>query len=176
MQDQTDSDLLHRAKAGKQDAFHRLIDRHAPALLRLALTQTKTHHDAEDLLQETFTAAFRSLHTFEERSTVKTWLYAILFRQASNLRRKQDAPHSVLHDDIPSPIPSANHRTDARLDLQSALDQLPQDARAILILREIDGLSYEEIAILLELPKGTVESRLSRARQSLKSLLLPKSQ
>jgi len=169
MPDPTDIDLLRQAKAGKQGAFHRLIDRHAPALLRLAPSLVPTLQDAEDLLQETFTAAFRSLNTFQERSSVKTWLYAILFRQAATLRRKIGAPLKPLPDELPSLSPNPNARTDARLDLQQALDKLPQDFRAILILRELEGLSYTEIAALLDLPQGTVESRLNRARQALKN-------
>jgi RNA polymerase sigma-70 factor (ECF subfamily) len=173
MVEQSDVDLLRQAKAGHQEAFHRLIDRHAPAMLRLAPNLVPTRHDAEDLLQETFTAAFRSLATFQERSTVKTWLYAIMFRQAAILRRKIGQPLSPLHDNLPSHTPNPTARTDARLDLHAALDQLPEDARTILILRELDGLSYDEIAGLLSIPRGTVESRLHRARQALKSRLLP---
>jgi RNA polymerase sigma-70 factor, ECF subfamily len=174
MPNPTDIDLLRQARAGKQDAFHALIDRHAPALFRLAPSLVPTHQDAEDLLQETFTAAFRSLNSFQERSSVKTWLYAILFRQAAMLRRKIGVPLRSLTEEIPSPLANQSLRTDARLDLEQALDHLPEGFRTVLMLRELDGLSYSEIATLLNLPQGTIESRLNRARQALKSRLISK--
>lgn len=171
--EETDLDLLRRAKAGRHEAFHRLMDRHAPAMLRLGATLVPTHHDAEDLLQETFIAAFRGLASFQERSSVKTWLYAILFRQASLLRRKRGVSPLQLSVDAPSGDPPEAARTEARIDLETALAHLPDDARAILILRELDGLAYEEIASVLQVPRGTVESRLFRARQALRQWLAP---
>jgi RNA polymerase sigma-70 factor, ECF subfamily len=174
----SDLDLLRQALGGKGDAFHLLMDRHAQAIYRLASSLVPTHHDAEDVVQETFIAAYRALKTFQERSSVKTWLYAIAYRQAALLRRKQRNPIRMLTDETPIPDRSATESTphsavDARLDLATALAHLPEDHRAILILRELDGLSYDEIANVLGLPRGTVESRLSRARQSLKNFFSP---
>jgi RNA polymerase sigma-70 factor (ECF subfamily) len=153
------------------------MDRYAPALLRLAGTLVPARADAEDVVQETFTAAFRGLKSFQERSSVKTWLYAILFRQAALFRRKHRMPLRFLSDEGSLPAPTtgdvAPHiaAIDARLDLDAALALLPEDHRAILILREIEGLPYEEIAQMLNVPRGTVESRLFRARQALRNWL-----
>jgi len=171
----SDEELLLSAKSGDRsagEAFHTLIDRHAAAMLRVAGTLVKGTQDAEDLLQETFLAAFRGLGTFEGRASVKTWLYAILFRQAANFRRKRGLPSLALSDDAPMTMPSHIDVIDASLDLHAALARLPDDFRAILILRELDGLSYDEIATVLELPRGTVESRLHRARTALRKLLI----
>lgn len=172
-----DVDLLRQARAGDSGAFHELMERHAAALLRLAGNLVPNHQDAEDVLQETFIAAFRSMKGFQERSSVKTWLYAIAYRQAALLRRKKRMPMQMLSDETPLPAPSvAQHvsTVDAKMDLDRALAHLPEDHRAILILREIDGLSYEEISGILQLPRGTVESRLHRARQSLKNYFGPR--
>ncbi|MCL2639810.1 MAG: sigma-70 family RNA polymerase sigma factor [Phycisphaerales bacterium] len=169
----SDEELLLSAKSGDRsadEAFHTLIDRHAAAMLRVANTLVP-RLDAEDLLQETFLAAFRGLNTFEGRASVKTWLYAILFRQAANFRRKRGLPSLALSGDAPMATPSHTDTVDANLDLHAALARLPDDFRAILILRELDGLSYDEIATVLELPRGTVESRLHRARTALRKLL-----
>ena len=171
----TDIDLLRKAKAGESAAFRHLMDRHAAAILRLASNLVPNHHDAEDVLQETFIAAFRSMKAFEERSSVKTWLYAIAYRQAALLRRKKRMPMQMLTDDALLAGPEMKHElaVDAKIDLDKALAHLPEDHRAILILRELEGMSYEEIAGILELPRGTVESRLHRARQSLKNYFQP---
>jgi len=152
------------------------MDRHAPALFRLASNLVPNHQDAEDVVQETFIAGFRALKSFQERSSVKTWLYAIAYRQAALLRRKRRIPFQMLSEETPLPSPSESTHVsavDARIDLNEALANLPEDHRAILILRELDGLSYEEISSVLGLPRGTVESRIHRARQSLKNLLSP---
>jgi len=169
-----DDELILSAKSGARsagEAFHLLIDRHAAAMLRLAETLVPRSQDAEDLLQETFLAAFRGVGTFEGRSSVKTWLYAILFRQAALFRRRRGMTSLALSDDASRLTPSHTDAIEARLDLQAALARLPGDFRAILILRELDGLSYDEIASVLALPRGTVESRLHRARAALRKML-----
>jgi RNA polymerase sigma-70 factor (ECF subfamily) len=179
--EETDLELMQKAQKGHADAFHRLVDRHAGPLFRLATTLVKTHDDAEDVVQETFAAAFRALKSFQQRSSVKTWLFAICYRQAALLRRKNKNPIRMLGEDEsvtadPATMGGKGHAAsvETRLDVQAALAKLPDDQRAILMLREFDGLSYEEIATVLELPRGTVESRIFRARQALRELLLPR--
>jgi RNA polymerase sigma-70 factor (ECF subfamily) len=179
--EETDLELMAKAQKGRADAFHRLVDRHAAPLFRLATTLVKTHDDAEDVVQETFAAAFKALHSFQQRSSVKTWLFAICYRQAALLRRKNKNPIRMLGEDEsvtadPTTMGRKGHvpSVDTRLDVQAALAKLPEDQRAILMLREFDGLSYEEIATVLELPRGTVESRIFRARQALKEYLMPR--
>ncbi|HUO08968.1 MAG TPA: sigma-70 family RNA polymerase sigma factor [Phycisphaerae bacterium] len=188
--EETDLELLHRARKGHPEAFHRLVDRYAAPLFRLATTLVKTHADAEDVVQETLTAAFRALGSFQERSSVKTWLFAICYRQAALLRRKNKNPIRMLGEDEsltadPSSLPGHGEgrgggggghvaAIHTRLDVQAALAKLPEDQRIILTLREFDGLSYDEIASVLQLPRGTVESRLFRARQALREFLLPR--
>ncbi len=158
--EQTDIELVREARKGRHEAFHELVERYAQPLVRLAATLIPSRTDAEDVVQETFTAAFVSLKKFEGRSSVKTWLYAILFRQAVLFRRKHRMPLRFLADEGSLPAASregvAGHiaAIDARLDIDAVLALLPEDHRAILVLRELEGLSYEEIAEMLGLRGG----------------------
>lgn len=177
--EECEADLARRAIAGDQSALHALVDRHAPHLLKVAYSLTGHAADAEDLVQETFLAGMQALRRFEGRSSVRTWLVAILARQAAAWRRRQRVRHAVewspeTESAAVGGAPRAGpelSRTDARLDLAAALQTLTPDHREVLVLREYGGLSYEEIAGTLGLPRGTVESRLHRARLELRDRL-----
>jgi RNA polymerase sigma-70 factor (ECF subfamily) len=140
--------------------------------------------DAEDVLQEAFTGAYRGLGRFEARSSVKTWLSRILVTQAALWRRRRRSRRDVLpltslagpEDEggqLPVAAPGAGPaaEVDYGIDLRAALQALSPDHREVVTLREIDGLSYEEIARVLGVPRGTVESRLHRARAELRERL-----
>jgi RNA polymerase sigma-70 factor (ECF subfamily) len=168
-----DLELLRRSANGSGPAFHDLVDRHADRLFRLAMSLTGQVADAEDVLQETFAGAFKSARTFKGESSVGTWLTRILVRQVALWRRSRANKRTTLlesHAGVPS---SAGHETgiDARVDLQAALKQLSDEHREVLVLREFEQLSYEEIASVLEIPRGTVESRIHRARGELRDKL-----
>jgi RNA polymerase sigma-70 factor (ECF subfamily) len=127
--------------------------------------------DAEDVVQETFLAAFRGIGRFEGRSSLRTWLVSILMRQVLMLRRKRKGKGMAGLDAV-TQEPVAHRPTsevDARLDVGQILASLSEEHREVLVLREFDGMSYDEIAESLEIPRGTVESRLYRARQELKA-------
>ena len=172
----TDLELVARAREGDHSAFHRLVDRHAQSLFALAVSLGGNAADAEDLVQETFAGAYRGLGTFEGRASVKTWLTRILIRQLarhlSRVRRRkavfrplEATPEDALGD--ASPVAAA----DARMDVTAAIRSLGPEHREVIVLREIQGLSYEEMAEILEVPRGTVESRLFRARRELQERL-----
>ncbi|MGH7179659.1 MAG: RNA polymerase sigma factor [Tepidisphaeraceae bacterium] len=169
-----DGELVRRARGGDAAAFHELVNRHAQPLFGLAYTLLGNAHDAEDVVQETFAGAFRSLRTFEHRSSVRTWLSRILVNQAALHRRRQgpirmkSLEHSTA---IPIEPGSASAGVDAKLDLIAALQKLTDEHRAVIVLREIERMSYDEMAQVLNVPRGTVESRLHRARAELKELL-----
>ena len=168
----SDGDLLRRAGRGDVSAYHELIDRYAPRLYRVAAAMVGPT-DADDVLQETFAGAFRSLHRFDGRSSLRTWLTAILLRQAARWRRGR-ARHRARPLEWGEEAASADSgmaRHDLRMDLLAALDELPAEQREAFVLRQFDGLSYREMARILKVPPGTVESRLFRARQALKTLL-----
>lgn len=171
---QTDLELVRHARRGDMGAFHGLVDRYASYLYGLAVSLVGNAADAEDAVQETLTGAFRGLRAFQERSSVKTWLTSILVRQAArHFRRGGSSPAGVLPlDRAPEPaVVSATPGTDIRIDVRAAVQALRPDHREVIVLREMQGLSYEEIAHVLEVPRGTVESRLFRARRELQGLL-----
>lgn len=173
-----DTELVRDAAGGDSDAFHALIDRHAGHLFRLAVSLCGSAADADDVLQETFAGAFRSLRRFEGRSSVKTWLSRILVTQAALWRRGKGARRAMsLSEGTAGQEPAAPARGTGpdrvawRMDLQAALDKLSRDHREVIVLRELQGLSYDEIARALGIPRGTVESRLFRARAELREHL-----
>jgi RNA polymerase sigma-70 factor, ECF subfamily len=179
----TDLDLLRRARLGDGKAFHALVDRYAKPLFGLAYSLVGNASDAEDIVQETFAGAFKSIASFEERSSVKTWLSRILMNQVARWRRDTGAKTGTKNPamrivplEAAENVSAGGHRgaaaaVDAKLDLSVVLKKLTDEHREVLVLREIDQLSYDEIAEVLDLPRGTVESRLHRARAELRAKL-----
>ena len=175
-----DLSLLRKAAAGDGAAFHALLDRHMDRLFRLAVSLIGNSADAEDLLQETFAGAYRGLDRFEGRASVGTWLTRILVMQVARFRRdrKRKSMASIESPEFASAAdsasfdkPSGTSGVDARIDMQAALLQLSAAHREVLVLREFEQMSYEEIAEVLGVPQGTVESRLHRARAELRQKL-----
>ena len=170
----TDRDLVRRARCGDHGAFHELVDRHARGLYGLAVSLVGNPADAEDVLQETFAGAFRGLRSFRGQSSVKTWLSQILVRQAAKHYRTQRRHGAGGLDERAAARPvvaSAQQRADLRMDLSGAILALGPEQREVILLRELQGMSYEQIATVLGVPMGTVESRLFRARRHLQDLL-----
>jgi RNA polymerase sigma-70 factor (ECF subfamily) len=176
----TDSELLRRAQHGDDQALHELVDRHAQSLFGLAFSLVGNAADAEDVVQETLLGAFRRLNAFEGRSSVKTWLTRILMRQAARHHRRRHVRRTVSIDRLsdPSadilagrPAPAGAEQLNVRMDVMEALDTLSPLHREIIVLRELQGLSYAEMAEVLDVPPGTVESRLFRARRELRDRL-----
>lgn len=170
--DPTDRELVRRARSGDPGAFDALVSRHGPGLLRLAAGMLGQAADAQDVVQETLLGAFKGLARFDGRSAVRTWLVGILVRQASLHRRRGRRWPQPLDEASPPPTPLRGEGTlaaaDARLDLAAMLAALSEEHRQVLLLREIEGLSYDDIATLLGIARGTVESRIFRARQALR--------
>ncbi len=168
---------MRKVSKGDGDAFHELVNRHSRALFSAAQALLSNAADAEDVVQETFAGAYRAAANFERRSSVKTWLRRILLRQVA--RHYRDRPMKMQGLDTPEALdapmsphkPSAQSGIDARLDVMSMLQELSPEHREIIVLREIEQMSYEEMAEALGVPRGTVESRLHRARAELKERL-----
>jgi RNA polymerase sigma-70 factor (ECF subfamily) len=168
------------ARGGEEAAFHELVSRYANDMFRLAFSLVGNAADAEDVVQETFWGVFRGLEAFEERSSVKTWLTRIVVRQAARSRKNRSLRKALSLDRIsatsggtrPAPEPTATPAAlDTRIDVLAMLDTLSVEHRQIIVLREMQGMSYDEIAESLDVPRGTVESRLFRARQVLRDRL-----
>jgi RNA polymerase sigma-70 factor, ECF subfamily len=177
----SDIELLRAAADGDSAAFHELVDRHSDTLFRAAVALTTTRADAEDLLQETLLGAYRGIGGFNGKAAVKTWLNSILIRQAAKGWRRakhhrrarsiQPADQDQPLDDASLHVRSGSDAVDHRMDLMSVLKTLAQEHQDVIVLRELQGLSYEEIAEALQIPRGTVDSRLHRARAELRQRL-----
>ena len=163
-----DIELLRRAGGGDSAAFHALVDRHAQRLYRLAVSLIGNAADAEDVLQETFIGAHGGLKSFQGRASVKTWLTRILVLQAAQWRRNRQRKKTRSMDDS---MPAAPGGGEAAMDVRAAIAKLSPEFREVLVLREFEKMSYEEIAGVLDVPRGTVESRLHRARGEMRELL-----
>ena len=181
-----DQELWQAAAKGDNKAFHTLMDRHSPGLFRLAQSLSSTRSDAEDVCQETFVAAFKSLGSFDGRASVKTWLTRILMRRAAKIWNKQRHERRTLSLDrgqndnsddtgrssaIVVSVASKTSLVDQHLDVMEVIRSLAPEFRETVLLREIEGLSYQEIADTLGIPRGTVESRLFRARAEMRKKL-----
>jgi len=153
---------------GSRDAFTELFERYREPVYGFFRRRLKDSGRAEELAQETFLAVLRGIQRYEPRATFRTYLYAIAFRQLSGewRRAKRD----------PSPIesePALQNDPAEALWLRRAVEKLDGAHREVLLLREYEQLSYDEIAGLLHIPVNTVRSRLFRARMELKALLTP---
>jgi RNA polymerase sigma-70 factor (ECF subfamily) len=181
-----DATLVARLQAGDQAAYVQLVDQHAGRIYRLALRMMGSEADAEDVLQETFLSAFKSIDQFETRSSLNTWLYRIATNAAlMRLRRKEPEQVSVdepvEQDDgdlLPRQffdfccLPEESYlRDEARAEMDRAVSELPEGLRSVFVLRDIEGLSTEETAAALSLSVSAVKSRLMRARLKLRERL-----
>jgi RNA polymerase sigma-70 factor (ECF subfamily) len=165
---ETESASPRKRARDDEAAFHELVDRYANEMFRLAVSLVGNAADAEDVVQETFTGAFQAMPDFEGRSSVRTWLSRILVKQAAKWRRRRNVRRTVVLDaTAPGPSPEQG----LRIDVLGTLETLSPEHREVIALREFQGMSYEEIAEVLGVPRGTVESRLFRARQELRGRL-----
>jgi RNA polymerase sigma-70 factor (ECF subfamily) len=180
-----DGALVEAAASGSREAFDELVRRHQAAIVSLVRAVTGGQGDAEDLAQEVFVRAWRSLRGFRGDSTFRTWLHRVAINvvrtsQTKRTRfmrifvpfggmREEDAPPPEVVD-ADEPLDDALAR---RQIVERALATLPDDLRLAVTLRDLQGLDYKEIATALGVPIGTVESRIFRARQRLKPLLAP---
>lgn len=179
-----EAELIRRCAAADDAACAELVTTHERMVYQLAYHLLGTREEALDLSQEVFLRVFRTLGTFRAQSSLRTWIYRIVINQARNRqrwwrRRHQGAQVSLdqhVHDhgELRQPGDAASPdrllvRKEAAARLWSALNRLPFDQRTAVVLREFDGLSYEEIAFSLDIAVGTVKSRLTRARQALRA-------
>ncbi len=185
-----DLTLVRRARSGDQRAFGLLVERYQKKVYAVALGMVKDAEEALDVSQEAFVKVHRYLDHFKGDSSFYTWLYRITTNTCIDVLRRRGAStsESVEYDDsvqmdlaeanlgaLGSQLDSSPARTVLRRELgeklEEALAQLPEKHRAILLLRELEGMSYEDLARTLEIPKGTVMSRLFHARAKVQRLL-----
>jgi RNA polymerase sigma-70 factor (ECF subfamily) len=176
-----DQQLLERARSGDSAAFGELIRPHLPSVRRFAYAFARRWSDADDLAQEALFKAYRAIASFEGRASLATWLYSVTrsvcldhYRGKLAHARSAEDPLEDHAENAPSPHAGPDGLLAATGDaerLWRALKTLPAEFRVPLVLFEIEGLGYEEIARVESVPIGTIRSRLSRGRQQLKALL-----
>lgn len=162
--------LIQQSLAGDSRAQRALYDEFAPKVYRLAVRMVGETH-AADLAQQTFLKMFRGLSKFQGNASFSTWLYRIAVNECLQHRRRTPRPQQQLSLDLPDPAAPPNQRLEQAELLERAMDGLDEKLRAVFLLREVEGLSYEEIAEVLEIPAGTVASQLNRARAELRDSL-----
>jgi RNA polymerase sigma-70 factor (ECF subfamily) len=186
-QDDNDQQLVQRVQAGDQSAFNLLVLKYQHRVLKLVSRFVNDAAEAEDVAQEAFLKAYRALASFRGDSAFYTWLYRIAINTAknalvSNRRRPVDFDldlqdpeqfdrHAKLREaDTPEGVLLTE---EIRQVVERAMEQLPEDLRTAIVLRELEGLSYEEIAEAMDCPVGTVRSRIFRAREAIDKKLQP---
>lgn len=178
----TEQELVRAAAGGDTEAFERLVRTYENKIYHLALRMCGSADEAADIAQEAFLAAWRGLPSFRGEAGFATWLYRLTSNAAIDYLRRQKKQRGDMSlddeelgldavDSAPGPQETAEG-SELRSAVAAGLNQLSEGHRQVLVLREIQGLSYEEIASVLELDIGTVKSRISRARSSLRKILL----
>ena len=178
--------LIQRCAARDEDACAELVSEHQRMVYQLSLNLLNDHNEALDLSQEVFLRVFRTIHAFRGHSSLRTWIYRIVINQARNRQRWWRRRHRSQQVSLDQHIQDHGEladTTDGRSPdrifgrkqlaerIRVALDRLPFDQKTAIVLREIDGLSYEEIGYSLGIAVGTVKSRLARAREGLRAQL-----
>jgi RNA polymerase sigma-70 factor (ECF subfamily) len=189
--DRNEKLLVSKAKAGDVAAFEQLIEAYQKKVYNLALRMTGNQEDAADLAQEAFIRVFRSISGFKEQSSFSTWIYRITTNVClDEIRKRKNRKVISIDEDIhmddgemkrqivsDDPLPDEMaERAELRNIVNDAINSLPEDQKVVITLRDLNGLSYEEIAQVLGIPGGTVKSRINRARQALRNVLLSRTE
>lgn len=178
--ERSERDLVREARRGDPEAFRELFDRYHRSVLALAVGMTGNHDDAMDVAQETFVRAHGSLDRFHGDSGFYTWLYRIAVNVAIDLRRREARRRERFGDEREAANVAAGRSSEPdskvaqyeiRARLAAGIDELTPEHKAAIVLREIEGLSYDEISRVMECSKGTVMSRLHYARKKLREKL-----
>ena len=170
--------LISRARGGDREAFGALVEQYRDNVYRLAYRMCGNAYDADEAAQEAFVAAWRALPNFRGDAKFSTWLYRLTTNAAIDVMRREKRHKAVgdgemvdLADDADSPQETVE-RTEQQEAVQKALAALSEEYREVLLLRYMEELDYAEIAEVLQLPSGTVKSRINRAKAALKAALL----
>ena len=168
--------LLVKAKQGDSGAFSTLLEPYQKKIYNLAVRMLRNEQDAQDAGQEALLKMFRSLHTFKGEAALSTWVYSITKNTCLDIlrklkRKKEESIENVAYMYEAKAAEMPEHvaiQKESLANIASLIESLPDAQREVVVLREIDGYSYEEIAQILQISLGTVKSRLARAREILR--------
>ena len=175
----TDADYVRRLQRGETEAFEMLVRRHEKTIFNLVYRMLGDYDEAAEVSQEVFLSAYRAIGQFRGDANFSTWLYRIALNHTSTRRKtliRRQQRNVAIEDTEPvrdlQPGPAETmEKKEIRERVQRALNNLEPDDATVILLRDLQDIPYEEVARLLEIPVGTVKSRLHRARQALKSQL-----
>lgn len=189
--DKSDAEWVKRVQSGETEAYEVLVRRHQNRIFGLLFRWLGDYDDAADAAQDVFLAAFRGIGNFRGEAAFGTWLYRIATNHAKNRRKQMAArqqrtvplettdshgenpgPAATLAAPDPNPAQALEQRERERW-VQQALNSLDVDEALVILMKDFQGMSYDEMAQVLQVPRGTVKSRLHRARQALKEKLAP---
>ena len=183
---QGDELLLRRACKGDVQAFEELMQSHESRIYAIALRMMGNREDAQDCLQEAMLRVYRAIGSFKGQSTFSTWVYRITMNTCLDELRRRKARKVTSLDSLvdngwsPTDTGDTPEEHGLRVEKQNALNQaiqsLPDDMRAAIILRDVKGYSYDEIASILDANVGTIKSRISRGREKLREILSKQSE
>jgi len=182
-----EKDLIEKAQKMDVQAFEQLVEKYQKKVFNIAFSMLNNMDDASDISQEVFIKAFKSIKHFKQNSSFSTWLYRITVNTCLDELRKRKNKSNVfsidqvihlesgevtrqLEDDRPTPD-SMVENNELRALVRDSISQLSDELKEVIILRDINGLSYDDIADMLDCPLGTVKSRINRARNALKEIL-----
>ncbi|MBS1719544.1 MAG: sigma-70 family RNA polymerase sigma factor [Armatimonadetes bacterium] len=187
----SDAILIERAQRGDRSAFDDLVRRYEAKAYQYAFRLTRNQEEACDVVSDAFIRVYNALHNFKGQSTFSTWLYRILTNCFLDSRKKEKNRQTVsleanfqtlegeiereVEDERPSPL-EETEKNEREARMQRAVAMLPEFQRAMIVMYHAEDMTYEEIAESLDLPVGTVKSRLNRARSSLRELLMKDSE
>lgn len=169
--------LIRRFKAGDPSTFETIVQAHQDRIYNLCYYLLGNSQDAEDAAQDVFIKAYQNLNNFKPEASLSTWLYRIGVNTCLDHKRKsrpEPLKDQSMAENLPSAEPSPERHYQSKeigRAIRAALDQLSKPSRAVIVLKEIEGLSYEEIAEVLHTSVGTVKSRISRTREALRRFL-----
>jgi len=181
-----EKELLERAKNGEIEAFEKLVEGYQKKVFNIALRLIGSHDDASEAAQEVFVKVFKSINKFKGEAAFSTWIYSITRNVCMDELRKKKNKNVVsldeeiklpdgdvkreVEDDKPTPE-VITEKNELRAVVRKAILSLSEDHKTMIVLRDLQGMSYEEISKVFKCPEGTVKSRINRARQALKEKL-----
>ena len=183
----TENELIQKCKKGSREAFNILFSRYQSQVINTAYGMLSDKEDAYDAAQEVFIRVYKNIDSFKEQSSFATWLYRITVNVCSDILRKRQKNSDIISInsftddnkdfDIPDDSPTVEDNmelSERQAAVRNAISELKEEYRTVITLCDIEGMSYENIAEVLNIPHGTVKSRINRARNALKKKLMKK--